>query len=119
MAAQLKGALTQAVNRLGGQPKRLNAVVDSLSAMDFGDDIAWRWWWLGQPAPDGVVVESVVNAAQLSAVLSKVMDSQYLVTGEWFPYGIPDPEVFRLRLTFGEGVNPGVIAGGGIVGGGG
>ncbi len=119
MASQLKGALTQAVNRLGGDPKRLRTVVDSLSGLEFGDGIAWRWWWLGQPAPEGVVVESVVTAAQLNAVLSKVINSQWLVVGEWFPYGIPDPEIFRLRLTFGEGVNAGGVANVGAGGGGG
>lgn len=57
---------------------------------------------LGIPVVDGVEIHSVVTAKALAGLLQKILIDSSRTTGvSVFPYGIPNPEIFRVNVRLG------------------
>jgi len=67
------------------------------------DDYEVKWWWkYGTPAIDLVRLTIEVDAKQFGGTLSKFMQQNgraQQVTAECFPYGIVQPDRYRVELA--------------------
>ena len=67
------------------------------------------------PIVDGLQVQALVNAEELTTVLNQILTNTPRRRGaSVFPYGIPNPEIFQINVDLGETVQTAGAATAGI-----
>jgi hypothetical protein len=112
MAHQVAQTLTQAVDKLGGNPTHLHSLVDEISRLELDNVVGWRWWWLGIPAVDGLGIHVLVPANKLGSIASRLAQSSNLQVFNVQSLGIPNPEIFTATIHLGPPGSGPISAGG-------
>jgi hypothetical protein len=102
----VRRTLTAAIDELDEKPEHLSAIVNEIAAFEFERYVGWRWWWIGIPAVDCLGVEWLVPKANVAETVNRVLGTDRLLSLTLFPYGIPNPEIYKLTTQWGPQGGP-------------
>lgn len=77
----------------------LNEIIGAILTLNDAGIIPVKLWPQGQPAIDSVAVTAVLNADQLSALTSQLVDLSAISSVRLNPIGIPDPSQFITEIV--------------------
>ena len=102
----LEKELIHALRFSGLDKENLNELVRIVVGLNDEGLDQMRVFPKGQPPiVDGLQVQALVNAEELTTVLNQILTNTPRLRGvSVFPYGIPNPEIFQINVDLGETV---------------
>jgi len=112
----LEKELIHALRFSGLDKENLNELVRIVVGLNDEGLDQMRVFPKGQPPiVDGLQVQALVNAEELTTVLNQILTNTPRLRGvSVFPYGIPNPEIFQINVDLGETVQTAGTATAGI-----
>jgi hypothetical protein len=112
----LEKELIHALRFSGLDKENLNELVRIVVGLNDEGLDQMRVFPKGQPPiVDGLQVQALVNAEELTTVLNQILTNTPRLRGvSVFPYGIPNPEIFQINVDLGETVQTAGAATAGI-----
>jgi len=80
--------------------QQLNELVKIASKVQLKTKRPLRAFPDGIPNPDGLGIETVLDKQAAKSFVDTIINTERVVNIEWFPLGIPWPELFRVKVGF-------------------